>query len=240
MLFSTNFFLRGEGGGVAAKQGVGFSQTPTCACAHAKWPRELGWSIHSQFTDMMTCVCMYYGQWLFCQKYSEPHQSDQRHPYSVHYTALHCTALHCTAHCTAPHCTALHHTTPHHTTPHHITPHHTISHHTTHHYGNAVHTVRTQCKVLCVGNYLNPSFGPLSHRAASSWAPIGSRQNVYVPRRPPHSGNSRLCLAMATNHQGYEDPCDACINAGWSWLGFIAWALHAVCMQYPLSAHAVH
>ena len=30
-----------------------------------------------------------------------------------------------------------------------------------------------------------------------------------------HSGNNRLRLAMATNHHGYEDPWDACINAGW-------------------------
>ena len=28
--------------------------------------------------------------------------------------------------------------------------------------GNAVHTVRTQCEVLDVGKYLNPSFGPFS------------------------------------------------------------------------------
>ena len=31
---------------------------------------------------------------------------------------------------------------------------------------------------------------------------------------PTHSRKSRLCLATATNHQGYENPCDACINAG--------------------------
>ena len=29
-------------------------------------------------------------------------------------------------------------------------------------YGNAMHAVRTQCKVLDVGKYSNPSFGPLS------------------------------------------------------------------------------
>ena len=47
---------------------------------------------------------------------------------------------------------------------------------------------------------------------------------------PTHPGNNRWRLAMATNHQGYEEPCDACINAGWfpPWPGFIAWALHAV------------
>ena len=28
--------------------------------------------------------------------------------------------------------------------------------------GNAMHTVRTQCKVLDVGKYSNPSFGPFS------------------------------------------------------------------------------
>ena len=28
--------------------------------------------------------------------------------------------------------------------------------------GNAMHAVRTQCEVLDVGKYLNPSFGPLS------------------------------------------------------------------------------
>ena len=27
-------------------------------------------------------------------------------------------------------------------------------------YGNAMHAVRTQCKVLDVGQYSNPSFGP--------------------------------------------------------------------------------
>ena len=48
---------------------------------------------------------------------------------------------------------------------------------------------------------------------------------------------------MATNHQGYEEPCDASINYGVvssfpPWLGFIAWTLHAVRMQYPRSAHA--
>ena len=30
-----------------------------------------------------------------------------------------------------------------------------------HNHGNAVHAVRTQCKVLYVGKYSNPSFGPL-------------------------------------------------------------------------------
>ena len=29
------------------------------------------------------------------------------------------------------------------------------------HIGNAVHPVRTQCKVLYVGKYSDPSFGPL-------------------------------------------------------------------------------
>ena len=55
---------------------------------------------------------------------------------------------------------------------------------------------------------------------------------------PTHSRNSRLCLATATNHQGYKDPCDACINTrGVSslppWLGFIG------CTQCARSAHAV-
>ena len=27
--------------------------------------------------------------------------------------------------------------------------------------------------------------------------------------------HNRLSLTTATNRQGYEDPCDACINAGW-------------------------
>ena len=31
-----------------------------------------------------------------------------------------------------------------------------------HNQGNAMHTVRTQCEVLDVGKYSNPSFGPLS------------------------------------------------------------------------------
>ena len=33
--------------------------------------------------------------------------------------------------------------------------------------GNAVHAVRTQCKVLYVGNSLNPGFGPLSRVCCS-------------------------------------------------------------------------
>ena len=32
--------------------------------------------------------------------------------------------------------------------------------------------------------------------------------------------SSRLHLAMATNHQVYEDPCDACINA-WGFPPFL-------------------
>ena len=28
--------------------------------------------------------------------------------------------------------------------------------------GNAIHAVRTQCKIFVVSNYLNPSFGPFS------------------------------------------------------------------------------
>ena len=32
---------------------------------------------------------------------------------------------------------------------------------------------------------------------------------------PTHSRNSKLHLDTATNHQGYEEPCDACMNAGW-------------------------
>ena len=34
-------------------------------------------------------------------------------------------------------------------------------------YGNAVHVVHTQCKVLYVSNYLNPSFGPFSQVCCS-------------------------------------------------------------------------
>ena len=50
---------------------------------------------------------------------------------------------------------------------------------------------------------------------------------------PTHSRNNTLRLATATNHQVYEDPCDACINAlGVSslppLLAFIVSALHAV------------
>ena len=34
-------------------------------------------------------------------------------------------------------------------------------------WGNAMHTVRTQCKVLYVGNYPNPSFGPFAEVCCS-------------------------------------------------------------------------
>ena len=33
--------------------------------------------------------------------------------------------------------------------------------------GNAMHAVPTQCKVLYVGNYLNPSFGPFAEVCCS-------------------------------------------------------------------------
>ena len=33
---------------------------------------------------------------------------------------------------------------------------------TSKYYGNAMHAVRTQCEVLDVGKYSNPSFGPFS------------------------------------------------------------------------------
>ena len=49
----------------------------------------------------------------------------------------------------------------------------------------------------------------------TSWTPMGSRQNAYVPRRLPPSSNTITQQQTVTNHQGYEDPCDACINAGW-------------------------
>ena len=57
-----------------------------------------------------------------------------------------------------------------------------------------------------------------------------------------HSHNSRLRLATATNHQGYEDPCDGCINAGWfppflPWLGFIVWARSAITCPQAISGH---
>ena len=64
---------------------------------------------------------------------------------------------------------------------------------------------------------------------------------------PTHLRNSRLCLATA-NHQGYEDPCDACINAGWclpsSLAGFhcvgTARSAHTVPTQCARSARVVH
>ena len=53
---------------------------------------------------------------------------------------------------------------------------------------------------------------------------------------PTHSRNSRLRLAMATNHQVYEDPCDACINAR----GFLPSSLARFhCVGTARSAHAV-
>ena len=53
---------------------------------------------------------------------------------------------------------------------------------------------------------------------------------------PIHSRNSRLRLATATNHQVYEDPCDACINAS----GFPPSSLARFqCVGTACSAHAV-
>ena len=60
----------------------------------------------------------------------------------------------------------------------------------------------------------------------------------HLPTYSRHNSHNRLCLATATKHQGYEDPCCACINAGWFppfWLGFVAWALHAVRTQSLLA-----
>ena len=77
--------------------------------------------------------------------------------------------------------------------------------------------------------------GNTPHRAATSLAPIGSRQNVYALR------HSKLGLAMATNHQGYKEPCDTCIDAGWFapfLLGYFS--LRGHCMQCPRSTHVVH
>ena len=46
---------------------------------------------------------------------------------------------------------------------------------------------------------------------------------------------------MATNQQVYEEPCDACINAGWFPPFLLGWvSLRGHCTQYPPSAHAVH
>ena len=61
---------------------------------------------------------------------------------------------------------------------------------------------------------------------------------------PTQSHNSRLRLATATNHQGYEDLCDAHIKCRVvssipPWLGFIVSERHAVPTQCARSAHIV-
>ena len=57
------------------------------------------------------------------------------------------------------------------------------------------------------------SNGPHSAAYCNKLGPNGVKADHHFPT---HSLNNRLRLATATNHQGYEDSCDACINVGGS------------------------
>ena len=56
------------------------------------------------------------------------------------------------------------------------------------------------------------SNGPHSAAYCYKLGPNGVEAEGYH-YLPTHSRNSRLRLATATNHQGYEDSCDTYINA---------------------------
>ena len=53
-----------------------------------------------------------------------------------------------------------------------------------------MHTVRTQCKVLCVGKYSNPSFGPLGEhlmrhvRGADIRPSCRTKHPQFLPQGP--------------------------------------------------------
>ena len=52
-----------------------------------------------------------------------------------------------------------------------------------HYWGIAVHAVRTQCKVLYVGKYLNPGFGPLGEHL--TWHVRGAEIQPSGPPKHP-------------------------------------------------------